>query len=295
MSRLDRIRAEQQSLEDASVTNRWIISYADFITLLFAFFVVMYSISSVNDGKFRVLSGSIATEFSNESQDRPAPIDLGGAPLTSSKDDLQSSTKFDEVKELALEDDMKPFSVQDTETLSERVANAIAPLIDDERVIVRDGQSWLQVELPSKLLFSSGHARLSDEAQPLLVRLAQAMNDVSTPIRVEGFTDNVPMSGNRFASNWELSAARAAAVVDRFSRSGVDPELLSAVGFGEFHPRASNENSAGRTKNRRVVVAIAKHKSVGLGASVGEPQAQDRVQPTDLLRITDLPGGLGIL
>jgi chemotaxis protein MotB len=294
LSRLDRIRAEQQSLEDASVANRWIISYADFITLLFAFFVVMYSISSVNDGKFRVLSGSIATEFRSESQHRPAPIDLGGTPVDTSEDDRPPSAELIEDKDLSLEDDVKPIRLDDSETLIERVSKAMSPLIDDS-VIVRDGRSWLEVELPSELLFSSGYARLSDEAEPIMSRLAQAMNGVVTPIRVEGFTDNVPMNGTRFASNWALSAARAAAVVDRFSRGGIDPELLSAVGFGEYHPRASNDDPVGRTKNRRVVVAIAKHKSVGLGGPVGGPEAQDRIQPTRLQRITELPGALGIL
>jgi chemotaxis protein MotB len=172
----------------------------------------------------------------------------------------------------------------------------MAPFIDSDDVVVRDGQMWLEVELPSELLFSSGRADLSDAAAPVVATMAAALRGVETPIRVEGFTDNVPVSGGRFASNWQLSAARAAALVERFAAGGIDPEILSAIGYGEFHPVADNIDADGRRSNRRVVVAIAKHESVAGGAPVTEVNVQEELLPPQTLqRVTKLPDAIGIL
>jgi chemotaxis protein MotB len=295
LSPLQKLRIEQRLLEESGDTARWIISYADFITLLFAFFVVMYSISSVNDGKFRVLSDSMVAVF-NEPSHRPVPIDLGGSP------DLDEPASAEMLEEVALEQDdtfdpeVLPFDVDATATVAERVTAAMAPLIEDTDVIVRDGQQWLEVELPSELLFASGRAVLNVEAGPIINSMARALRGVKTPIRVEGFTDNVPLHGGRFGSNWQLSAARAAALVDRFTSAGIDPQVMSAIGFGEFHPVAVNDNAEGRRKNRRVVVAIAKHESVAAGGpAAGANSRSDSLPPQTLRRVTKLPGAIGIL
>lgn len=295
MSRLQRARDEQKILDEHSDSSRWIVSYADFITLLFAFFVVMYSISSVNDGKFRVLSHALVTEF-NEPSHRPVPIDLGGtqAPPETPSAELLNEVALDEDATFDL--DVEPLDIDARASISERVAAAMDPLVKDTDVVVRDGQQWLQVELPSELLFASGQADLNRHAEPVLNRMARALYGVATPIRVEGFTDNVPINGGRFSSNWQLSAARAAAVVNQFASGGIDPKLLSAIGFGEFHPIAENDSDQGRTKNRRVVVAIAKHDSVGLGGPVASATQRVESVPTRTLqRVTRLPGALGVL
>lgn len=270
------------------------LSYADFITLMFAFFVVMYSVSSVNDGKFRVLSDSMLTVF-NEPSHRPVPIDLGGSPAPVEPISAETLQETALEQDLVFDPEVKPLDIDSTAGIRERVEMALAPLIEDTEVIVRDGQQWLEVELPSELLFASGRAQLSPRAAPIINRMARALRGVETPIRVEGFTDNVPLTGGRFGSNWQLSAARAAAVVDRFAAGGVDPGLLSAIGFGEFHPVAANDSDAGRNKNRRVVVAIAKRRSVGLGGPVAELEASgDPLPAITLRRVTRLPGAIGI-
>lgn len=306
MSPLEKLRAERQLLDDGD-TGRWIISYADFITLLFAFFVVMYSISSVNDGKFRVLSDSMASVF-NEPAHRPVPIELGGSQQAVEQTEPTQATEqthpisADALEEAALEEDpsydpdIRPLDLDGTATLSERVQQAMAPLIEDTDVKVRDGQLWLEVELPSELLFASGRAEVNADATPVVNRMAAALRGVGTPIRVEGFTDNVPVRGGRFGSNWQLSAARAAALVDRFATAGLNPELMSAIGFGEFHPIAQNTSEQGRRKNRRVVVAVAKHETVGSTGPVAKAAAREEVLPAQTLRrVTTLPGAIGIL
>lgn len=294
MSPLQKLRAEQLALGDGD-TGRWVLSYADFITLLFAFFVVMYSISSVNDGKFRVLSDSMVTVF-NDPSHRPVPIDLGGSvePTELESTEPLEPTALEETSEFDL--DIKPLDVDETASIRERVERAMAPFITDTDVKVRDGQLWLEVELPSELLFASGRADLSATAPPFVNQMAQALRGVETPIRVEGFTDNVPIRGGRFGSNWQLSAARAAALVDRFSANGIDPTVMSAIGFGEFHPIADNGSEQGRRENRRVVVAIAKHASVAAGGPVADANTSAALSsPQTLRRVTKLPEPLGIL
>lgn len=295
MNSSQRRRIEQAVLDNVGDTDRWIVSYADFITLLFAFFVVMYSISSVNDGKFRVLSDTMSTVF-NEPSHRPVPIDLGGSPLSDEPEHA------DTLAELALEEeetfdlDIKPLDIDDGAPAYARLSAAVSPFIESDDVVVRDGQLWLEVELPSELLFASGRASISEDADSVINTMAGALRGVSTPIRVEGFTDNVPISGGRFGSNWQLSAARAASLVERFTRSGVNPEVISAIGYGEFHPIAENNSADGRRANRRVVVAIAKHDSVAGGAPVTEVNVRAAAAVAQTLqRITQLPEPLGIL
>jgi len=297
LSRLEKMRARQRLLDDGDDTGRWIVSYADFITLLFAFFVVMYSISSVNDGKFRVLSDTMTTVF-NEPAHRPVPIDLGGTPPPSAE-----PADADTLAEAALEQDeqrfeldVKPLDIDPGAPLGERMSQALAPFIEDESVVVRDGQMWLVVELPSELLFASGRAELTDAAAPVIATMGAALRGVETPIRVEGFTDNVPLNGGRYGSNWGLSAARAAALVDRFAATGIDPAIMSAIGYGEFHPVADNSEPDGRRANRRVVVAVAKHESVDGGQPVADAANRVESLPAQTLqRITELPEALDIL
>jgi chemotaxis protein MotB len=297
LSRLEKMRARQRLLDDGDDTGRWIVSYADFITLLFAFFVVMYSISSVNDGKFRVLSDTMTTVF-NEPAHRPVPIDLGGTPPPSAE-----PADADTLAEVALEQDeerfeldVKPLDIDAGAPLGERMSQALAPFIEDESVVVRDGQMWLVVELPSELLFASGRAELTDAAAPVIATMGAALRGVETPIRVEGFTDNVPLNGGRYGSNWGLSAARAAALVDRFAATGIDPAIMSAIGYGEFHPVADNSEPDGRRANRRVVVAVAKHESVDGGQPVADAVNRVESLPAQTLqRITELPEALDIL
>ena len=122
-------------------------------------------------------------------------------------------------------------------------------------------RDWLEIELASELLFASGSAELQARSLPAIREIASVIADLGKPVRIEGHTDNVPLSGGRFVSNWHLSAARAATIAEQLGTAGVAPERLSAVGYGEFRPLADNATEAGRLKNRRVVIGVAKHRS----------------------------------
>jgi chemotaxis protein MotB len=129
-------------------------------------------------------------------------------------------------------------------------------LVKKNLVVVRRKQSWIEVEIRTDILFPSGSARLSPSAVDIIRRLADVLARFPNPIRVEGFTDNVPIRTVQFYSNWELSAARAGSVVHVLSDRGVARDRLAVVGFGEQHPIASNTTAQGRNANRRVTVVI---------------------------------------
>lgn len=272
--RLSRIDEEHQSNE------RWLVSYADFITLLFAFFVAMYAISSVNEGKYRVLSSSIVEAFNNP-QKKEKSLSPGEYELEPTPSDVISPIELDHVKKdsmVAMEDDSvpaqeaviksdkQPRGTQDeigggqmemsAADIAADIEQEMSELIDEGAVSVRNSDDWIEVEIKNNVLFPSGSARLHTDALPILKSLSSILIEFSNPIQVEGFTDNQPIKTLAFPSNWELSAARAASVVHLLMKVGVKPERMAAVGYGEHRPIADNETEQGRQRNRRVVIII---------------------------------------
>ncbi len=257
---------------------RWLVSYADFITLLFAFFVVMYSISQVNQSKYRVLSETFVEAFNqpNDSKANPMPQEKvtpsndAIAPIDMGKTAVQDAVTPPAI--VIVEDTAKPdMNAQSNTTaktqtsdeltqISDLVNERFSQLIDDQMIKVSSNELWLQIELNDSILFSSGGVETSPQAQVIFTEIASILKNYTNPIQVEGFTDNVPIKNSRYPTNWELSSARATEIVKFLAGKGVEPERLSAVGYGEFQPLASNDTEAGRAQNRRVAVMIAKRK-----------------------------------
>lgn len=239
---------------------RWLVSYADFITLLFAFFVVMYSISQVNESKYRVLSDTLMEAF--EPARAIAPIQVGQPSLSPSTSaiDIRGDDRGDtEQPRLG-----QPGGTAEEGELGElgelarRISSRFSELIGDDLLEVYANEYWLQVELKDSILFESGSAELSARARDIFAEMARLLAEYDNPIQVEGHTDNEPIRSTRYPSNWELSAARASAIVKLLSGAGVGPRRLSAVGYGEYQPVASNETPEGRAQNRRVALMIAR-------------------------------------
>lgn len=239
----------RDALEDGDNHERWLISYADFITLLFGFFVVMYAISSVNEGKYRVLSTTLTAAFDAAPKSLD-PIQVGEPLLAASPHliDIPDQTGYRDEQD---GDTRLPFSVADAE-------NALAEQLEIEGLEVSGDQQWLELTLDANLLFSAGTASLSPQARETVADLAGYLSEFDNPLTVEGYTDNVPSSG-RFASNWQLSSARAAAVADALQGAGIDARRISAVGYGANHPVATNATPAGRAENRRVAIIVARN------------------------------------
>ncbi len=253
------MRRRRQSQEDLHNKERWLISYADFITLLFAFFVVMYSVSSVNQGKYKVLSETLTGVF-NAPQRSINPIEVGEQPAVAAPSD-------DVIPPPVAEAPSNP--QQDAEARSEalramadQLALEFDDLINRGVVTLETNDRWLALNLPNSLLFSSGDAEPHYDAFDVIRKIASVLRDRDNAVKVEGFTDNQPISTSRFPSNWELSSARAAAVVRMLTMEGVEPERLAAVGYGRFQPVARNDTDEGRRRNRRVVLLISRDASV---------------------------------
>ena len=277
--------ARKKKHEEHENHERWLVSYADFITLLFAFFVVMYSVSSVNEGKYRVLSDSLTAAFRSAPHSMapvqvgegkpahaPGEIPLPGSPSLISLPvptlSAPVAPPVPERKPVDKKSPEKPTQAPDDElppptraeqamgAIADRIIKAMSGMIRDDLINVRRDTRWLEVEIKSSILFPSGSARLADAAFPMLEELAKILAPFPNPIHVEGFTDNVPIRTLQFLSNWELSAARAASVVHLFTDYGVEPGRMAAIGYGEYKPIGDNATPDGRAQNRRVVLVI---------------------------------------
>ncbi len=229
--------------------DRWLVSYADFMTLLFAFFVVMYAISSVNVDKYRVLSSVLEQTF--ETPARSLDQLQTGEPT------LAASPHVVDISNVPGYEDPDPGDAT-LRTDAETVGAQFAGLIDGGLLEIESNQDWLEISLNGSQSFAPGSAGLTTIAQGALASLAEYLASFGAPITVEGYTDNVPVEGGAFESNWLLSSARAANVARFLQEQGLRPERLSAVGYGENHPVRSNATPAGRAVNRRVVIVVAR-------------------------------------
>lgn len=241
---------------------RWLVSYSDFITLLFAFFVVMYSISSINEGKYRVLSDSLMWAF-RQTPKSIEPIQVGQpakADIPPNRNFVQRPNVLDTpVLELLPEDRGSRRGIDDANfmgVLADRLRRQLAELMESGLVTVRFNHLWLEVEIKDSVLFRSGSAMLEPDAIPVLTAVAEILREYPNSVRVEGFTDDRPIDTLLYPSNWELSTARASSVVRLLARNGVAPERMSAQGFAEFRPVAGNDTAEGRAQNRRVVLVV---------------------------------------
>ena len=242
--------------DESDNTDRWMVSYADFVTLLFAFFVVMYAMSSVNEGKYRVLADTM-TEAFKVAPKSPDPIQIGkeNKVVSSSKPSIEA------IKPVKILPKSQRTYKREMKQIAETVSKSVQPLIDKGLIKVTQNKLWVEIEMNSKILFSSADSELEEEALPALKALAGVLKKLPNSIDVEGHTDNLPINNELFPSNWELSAARAASVVHLFTDYGVNPRRLSSIGYAEFRPIANNSTEEGRVRNRRVKVVILADKN----------------------------------
>jgi chemotaxis protein MotB len=249
----------------------WAIPYADLMTLLLAFFVVMYAVSVVNEGKYRVMSNSIIEAFNGSShviapmpQTRVQPHNVDPAIASPQRQAGAATTPVSVpipappqlVRAVDTRSAAQSQEKRNLESIRDQVQHALQPLIDKQMVIVRKTTSWLEIELRTDILFASGAAKLSPEANGILDNMASILKPFPNAVRIEGYTDDRPINTALYPSNWELSAARAASVARLFSEQGVDPARLGIMGWGEYRPSADNTTEDGRNHNRRVLIVV---------------------------------------
>jgi chemotaxis protein MotB len=249
--------AKKPRHEEHENLERWLGSYADFITLLFAFFVMLYAIASVNTGKFRVLSNAIVAAFTHKKQIRLTHVIIPKDMSTPGKATPQVQSVMIRALELLVQKSSEKGDMKVVQT--------------KEGIVLR---------IQSRFLFASGHARVRRKAVPVLRKIAALLARTNHEIRVHGYTDNQPIRTSRYPNNWALSTMRAVNVLTRLLEYGsIDPGRMGAAGFGKFRPIASNLTPEGREKNRRVEILIMNREYVPHSSTGPAPSAPPRRTP----------------
>lgn len=269
---------EQEQLD------RWLVSYADYMTLMFALFVVLYAMSIVKEEEYSVLADSLTRMFDKPEQsgtglpgpsilNKPAPQseqELYGSSLEQAKGPtlLADATRLSDISQRQLGSPLQSVQQQLTKALANLLEQGLAKLQQDE--------NWLTIELSSGLLFASGSATATQSAQTLLGEITKVINPIDNFIRVRGYTDDQPINNELFASNWELSVSRATSVLRVLERLGTAPQRLAIEGYGQYYPFSDNDNAQGRAANRKVVIAISRYGY----AAAAQNEVGDKAQRT---------------
>lgn len=238
------------------------VSYADFITLLFAFFVVLYASSQVDKRKVGRLALAIQVAFQQmgvfETSNTKIPLNDSEAVPFSQVQVVENAQRTTDLEHFV--QPMKGILAANSATMTdirEELERVLAKEIKDKIVDVRFRKDGVVVSLREVGFFESGKAGMRTSSKGAIDRLTAILGTRSEALRIEGHTDNVPIHNNQFGSNWELSSARATELIKVFvEQYHFDPARLSAAGYAEFHPLASNDTPEGRARNRRVDVVI---------------------------------------
>lgn len=226
---------------------RWLISYADFITLLFAVFVVLYSISSVNEGKYKIFSDSLNILFTNQ------PAQSSETMIVNKQEQVLKALVDRRVARLG---EQQRKMQERMKAIAASLSQVMATMIAQGQVSVNQTKRGVEINISASSLFKPGEALLQPAAAEILHQVAEVLSQEDQAIEVEGHTDDVPISTTLFPSNWELSSGRASSVVRMLISHGVPERRLSAVGMASNQPLVPNDTPENRAKNRRVSITI---------------------------------------
>ncbi|MGB0936601.1 MAG: flagellar motor protein MotB [Colwellia sp.] len=262
--------------------HRWLISYADYMTLMFALFVVLYAMALVNEEPFEAITESLGKVFlvdknkplRKEKGDDILPVQndtqdkiLHGNNIVLTKSDIVDSDSQEnniiiDPSKQHVEKDLSNVSneIQGEQliALEETLNTSLDKLLTNELVTIELKGDWLEIGLSSGLLFPSGSSSLISSAEPILIDIFDVLKPINNFVRIRGYTDNQPINTEIFISNWELSVYRATSVLKVFERLTMQPSRMAIEGYGQYQPVASNNTEQGRAKNRRVVIAVSK-------------------------------------
>jgi len=249
--------ARKPKHEEHENHERWLVSYADFITLLFAFFVVMYAISSINEGKYKILSDSIVEAF--KSAPTSEKIIYVQAPMP--QNNAESGKPIPQIIPMQV-DPASPVEVEkkqrreNMKSVANDILSVMEPLVKGGQVKVTESNRGISIEINASLLFDVAKADLNKDSISVLTAVAKVLATDNHQIQVEGHTDNQPIKSTVFPSNWELSTARASSVIRLFADNGVSGDRMVAIGYADNRPMEDNLTPEGRARNRRVTVMI---------------------------------------
>lgn len=266
-------RRRNSAVYDDAHLDRWLVSYADYMTLMFALFVVLYAFAIVKEEQHFVLSESLGQIFQLSGEGKEGgkgvlKVNSSDTPLTSG--DKISPTQFNkgmlnEVGSEPVEGDSQliepnakllgtPFS-----SMQEKLATDLLEVVEKGYAKIEKDDNWLTIEFRSGLLFDSGSATTRDETRAVLRQVLDTIAPANNFIHVRGYTDDQPISNEQFSSNWQLSSARASAIVQELQALDIEPERLAIEAYGQYKPKTNNVDAQSRAANRRVVIAISRY------------------------------------
>jgi len=304
-----RLRKRKQNVEHDNV-HRWLVSYADYMTLLFALFVVLYAMAIVNDKAFETMTESVSHVFQADDtkiKNRGHGDDILDVNTSKSNKKLFGNGLIEEAGPELLDDEKDLLNISAEQlgsnltSLEADLHTALFDLIESGFSQVKIDGDWLEIELNSGLLFPSGSSSVTNSASNILGIVYDVIGDVNNFIRVRGYTDNQAINTEIFSSNWELSVFRATAILRELEKVGVNPARMAIEGYGQYSPSADNTTAEGRAQNRKVVIAVSKYglkKAQALEAtsnSIEEVKAKMNVvganDNTGKVQVIQLPGG----
>ncbi|WP_372766080.1 flagellar motor protein MotB [Pseudoalteromonas sp.] len=296
-------------------SHRWLVSYADYMTLMFALFVVMYAMAIIEEEKFSVLSDTISHVF--KSNDKFVKADGSGVSgegvLNSNEPNVDSNLHgisiVNEEKGPELVDGRgelnnltQKYLGQPLDSLEEELKTAISDELESGQARLEKDMNWLTIELSSSLLFASGSAVATERARDVLQALLPILNSNRNYLRVRGYTDDLPINNEVFRSNWHLSVARATEVLVWLEYLGVISARMAIEGYGQYSPFSDNDTEQGRQQNRKVVIAISKYalpendvaqpqNATAKNTELQIEKFKQQTQRDDTLKVIQLPNG----
>jgi chemotaxis protein MotB len=248
---------------------RWLVSYADFITLLFAFFVVMFASSQADKTKAELMSESVKSAFEEGHFSASMASILGGTVHDKGKGNAQFRGPGGDIKATPPKDIRDKLA--ELMPSLQRLTSELQKEISEGKIQVSLEQRGLVISLKQAAFFPSGEDGVADETFDSIGKVAAVIRTLPNPVRLEGHTDSIPIHNSRFRSNWELSAARSIAMLEILAyRFGVNRTQMAISGYAESKPVASNDSEEGRAQNRRVDILIMNER--GVQGEPGRPQ-----------------------
>ncbi len=262
--------------------HRWLVSYADYMTLLFALFVVLYAMAMVNEKPFDSISQSFANIFQEVNKSNNDDIVIDSLSLAVNnipnntvelEDDLATLKTTQTVNPQLLSNVAKQRLGIDLGILAEELTSTLKKLLDTGFVKLQINGDWLELELSSGLLFPSGSSSATASAKVILSEIKSVIGNGNNFIRVRGYTDDQLINNEIFSSNWELSVFRATAILKELEMQGINPARMAIEGYGQYYPSENNLTAEGRAKNRKVVIALSKY-----GLQVKQPSIEQNIK-----------------
>jgi len=262
---MSRQRKRRHTIDHDNV-HRWLVSYADYMTLMFALFVVLYAMAMVNEKPFESITesfGRVFQAYETKNSDQGEIVLMVNTSKTNKQ--LYGNAILDVAGPELVDNEKNLSNIPDAQvannlsSLEEELYTALYDLVESGFAQLQIDGDWLEIELNSSLLFPSGSSSATLSAEAILSVIYDVISKASNFIRVRGYTDNQAINNEIYSSNWELSVFRATAILKVLEAQGLNPARMAIEGYGQYYPSANNLTEQGRAKNRKVVVAISKY------------------------------------